>query len=340
MLGRYLRDDDAVLVTTILDDDEMLTPTCAQRACEVRGIIACKTHGAVAHSSTVNKEARHVAHDRAHTCGVSEQALRLRAADGAVLSAAIEGGSGPLLLLIPGLGATRRVFDPLAPALQRRHRVITYDPRGVGDSERGTLPISMPVLAADAAAVIDAAGEGRVDVFGASMGGVVAQQLAVDHHDVVRRLILAATQSPGSHAVPANPAVRAALLGRGARTPEEAYRIACTVLYSRAFQRAHPEFIDDQVHVRSQHPVPPRVFREQLAAIEEASSLWDQLPLIAAPALVMHGTADAVAPFENAVLLADRIAGASLRPFDGSGHLFFHERPDESARVVSEFVGA
>lgn len=264
--------------------------------------------------------------------------MQVRAPDGAVLAATIDGGDGPPLLLIPGLGATRRVFDPFAPALKRRHRVITYDPRGVGDSERGTLPLSMPVLAADAAAVIDASGEDSVDVFGASMGGVVAQQLAVDHYDLLRKLILAATQAPGSHAVPAEPAARAALLGRGARTPEDAYRIACTVLYSPAFQRAHPEFIEEQVRLRSHHPVPPHVFHEQLAATQRASSLWDQLPLIATPTLVMHGTADAVSPFENAIVLSNRIAGAGLRRFDDAGHLFFHERPDESARVVSEYL--
>lgn len=262
------------------------------------------------------------------------------AADGAALAVSVEGDGDPLLL-IPGLGATRRVFDPLAPALSSRHRVIRFDPRGVGDSERGTAAVSMAVLAADAAAVLDtASGPSAIDVFGASMGGVVVQQFAVDHPERVRRLIVAATQPPGSHAIPADPGARAALLGRGARTPEEAYRIACTVLYSPAFQRAHPEFIEEQVRVRAAHPIPARVFRDQLAAMAEASGLWEQLPAIAAPALVMHGTADVVSPFENAGLLVRRIPGSRLRPFDASGHLFFHERPDESARVISEFLRA
>lgn len=262
--------------------------------------------------------------------------MAVRAADGAALAAAVD-GEGPSLLLIPGLGATRRVFEPFAPALSRRHRVITYDPRGVGDSERGSLPLSMAQLAADAAAVIAAAGGAPLDVLGASMGGVVAQQLTADHPELVRRLILAATQPPGSHAVPADPAAAAALLGRGAHTPEEAYRIACTVLYSPQFQRAHPEFIDEQVRIRTQRPLPPRVFRDQLAAMRQATGLWERLPDIAAPVLVAHGTADAVSPFENAQLLVRRIAPARLRPFE-AGHLFFHERREESGRVVSEFL--
>lgn len=260
------------------------------------------------------------------------------AADGAGLAVSVD-GDGPPLLMIPGLGATRRVFDPLMPALRTRHRVIRFDPRGVGDSERGTAAITMAALAADAVAVMNASsGREAIDVFGASMGGVVAQQLVADHPDRVRRLMLAATQPPGAHAIPADPASRAALLGRGAHTPEEAYRIASTVLYSPLFQRAHPEFIEEQVRVRAQHPVPARVFRDQLAAMSAASGLWDHLPAIVAPTLVMHGTADLVSPFENAGLLVRRIAGARLRAFDASGHLFFHERPDESARVVTEFL--
>lgn len=260
------------------------------------------------------------------------------APDGAALAVSAEADGAPLLL-VPGLGATRRVFDPLMPVLRTRHRVIRFDPRGVGDSERGTAALTMAVLAADAVAVLNASsGPEAIDVLGASMGGVVAQQLVVDHPDRVRRLILAATQPPGAHAIPADPTARAALLGRGAHTPEDAYRIACTVLYSPQFQRAHPEFIDEQVRVRAQHPIPARVFRDQLAAMSAASGLWDELPVVAAPTLVMHGTADVVSPFENAGLIVRRIPGARLRPFDASGHLFFHERPEESARVITEFV--
>ena len=275
---------------------------------------------------------------RAHSSAVAEQRLTAIAADGAALAVSVEGDGAPVLL-IPGLGATRRVFDPLVPALRTRHHVIRFDPRGVGDSERGTSVLTMPVLAADAVAVMNASsGSEPTDVFGASMGGVVAQQLVVDHPDRVRRLILAATQPPGAHAIPADPASRAALLGRGAHTPEEAYRIACTVLYSPQFQRAHAEFIEEQVRVRAQHPIPARVFRDQLAAMSAASALWAYLPGVGASTLVMHGTADLVSPFENAGLLASRISGARLRPFDGSGHLFFHERADESARVITEFL--
>ena len=258
-------------------------------------------------------------------------------ADGVPLAVS-ETGAGEPLLLIPGLGASRRVFDPVAPSLAARYRVITYDPRGIGDSPVGHLPLTMAQLAEDATAVLRAAGLESAHVLGASMGGVVAQRLVADHPACVSALILAATAPPGDRAVPADPRVTAALLGKGARTPAEAYRKACTVLYSVAFQRTHPDFIEEQVRQRAARPVPARVFSAQLRALRAPSDVWDRLPSVTAPVLVTHGTADAVTPFDNARLLAGRIPRARTRWFDGCGHLFFHERPEESARVIHEFI--
>jgi len=263
--------------------------------------------------------------------------LTVDAAFGARLAVTLH-GEGPALLLIPGLGASRRVFDPIVQSLAGRHRVVVYDPRGVGDSALGTAALTLPLLAADAVAVLEACGAESADVFGASMGGVVAQHMALEHQPHVRRLILAATSPGGGHAIPADPRVTAALLGKGARTPADAYRKACTVLYSPKFQRTHQDFIEEQVRIRSAHPVRGRVFAAQLEALHTQDDLFDRLPSLTMPTLVAHGTADVVSPFENAQLLASRIPGAQTRRFDECGHLFFHERPEESARVVGEFL--
>jgi pimeloyl-ACP methyl ester carboxylesterase len=152
--------------------------------------------------------------------------------------------------------------------------------------------------------------------------------------------VLAATSPGGEKAIPPDPRVTAALMGKGARTPAEAYRIACTVLYSPQFQRAHQEFIDEQVRVRAAHPVDGRVFAAQLKALAAGGDIFGRLSQIRAPTLVAHGTADAVTPFENADVLASLIPRARRRWFESCGHLFFHERPEESARVVDEFLRA
>jgi 3-oxoadipate enol-lactonase len=267
---------------------------------------------------------------------MSDARLTARAPDGVALAVFVVGEGDPLLL-IPGLGARAAVFDPIVGDLAREHRVISFDPRGIGESENGG-DVTLTNMAADAVAVLDAADAPVAAVFGASMGGLVAQHVVVDHADRVGHLVLAATGPGGDHGVDADPANQAALLGKGARTPEEAYRLACTVLYSRQFQRTHAEFIEAQVRERSLHPVRPRVFSAQFNAMSRPDSSFERLTTVTAPTVVLHGTEDVVTPFENARILARQIPGAVLRPFDGCGHLFFHERPAETARVVTEHL--
>jgi len=267
---------------------------------------------------------------------MAEVRLTARTSDGVALSVVVDGEGEPLLL-IPGLGAGRSAFTPIVPDLAKAHRVITFDPRGIGESE-GVGNTTLTAMAADVVAVLDAVDVAAAAIFGASMGGLVVQHVVVDHPARVANLMLAATSPGGDAGVDPRPEDQAKLLGKGARTPEEAYRIACTVLYSPQFQRAHPEFIDAQVRERATHPVRPRVFSAQFNAMWQPDDSFTHLASVTVPTLVMHGTDDVVIPFENARILARQIPGAQLRPFDGCGHLFFHERPAETARVVTEHL--
>jgi pimeloyl-ACP methyl ester carboxylesterase len=258
------------------------------------------------------------------------------AKDGAELAVSVA-GAGPPLLLIPGLGATRVVFDPILPLLTPHLTVAVYDQRGIGASQLTPGPYTTEQLGDDAAAVIEGLGLERAAVLGASFGGMVAQQLAIRHPTSVNTLVLAAT-GPGAahHAREPDPSATAALLGTGARTAEDAYRLACTALYSRRFQAEHPEFIEQQVRDRGRRPIAARAFQAQRAA-SSGHDVWDKLPSITAPTLVLHGSEDMVMPVANARLLAERIPGARLTVFDGAGHLFFHEEPERTAELVVAF---
>ena len=256
--------------------------------------------------------------------------------DGVRLAVSVSGDGAPLLM-IPGLGSTRRVYAPIVPALAAARRVAVYDPRGVGGSDVPPGPYPMARLAADCVAVADALGCDAFDLFGASMGGLTAQHVAVLHAGRVRRLILAAT-GPGRHAaVPPAPAATAALLGRGARSPGEAYRMACTVLYSPRFWRENPGFIEGEIAHRASHPIPGRAFSAQFRASREAD-VSGRLGEIAVPTLVLHGTDDALVPLQNAEMLVRLIPGARRYWFDGRGHLFFHEDPALTAEVLLSFL--
>jgi pimeloyl-ACP methyl ester carboxylesterase len=256
--------------------------------------------------------------------------------DGVRLAVSVTGDGEPLVM-IPGLGATRRMYAPIVPALAERHQVIVYDPRGVGDSDVPTGPYPMARLAADCVAVAVSLGAARFHLFGASMGGLTAEHVGVLHPAGVRCLLLGAT-GPGRHGtVPAAPAATAALLGRGAGTPAEAYRMACTVLYSPRFQRDRPDFIEDEVAHRAAHPIAGRAFSAQFRASRDAD-IGARLGEISAPTLVLHGTEDVLVPLANAELLTKLIPGARRYWFDGCGHLFFHEDPDRTVEVMLSFL--
>jgi 3-oxoadipate enol-lactonase len=258
------------------------------------------------------------------------------APDGIPLAVSVH-GEGPPLLMIPGLGSARRVYDPIVPGLATRRRVIVYDPRGIGGSGISDGPYTMAQLAADAASVLDAAGEPAAAVWGASMGGMVAQHVALDHPARVSRLFLACTGPGSSHAVRADPEATRALLGKGARTLGEAYRMACTVMYTERFQRERPDVIDEQVRLREAHPVRARAFNAQYEAVR-GHDTWSRLPAIAAPTLVIHGADDRVMPVGNGEVLAERIPGARLVVLPEAAHLFFHEDPDQTVALILDFL--
>ena len=259
------------------------------------------------------------------------------APDGAQLAVTVS-GSGPVLLLIPGLGATRVVYDPLVPLLRDRREVVVYDQRGIGGSQFTPGPYSTEQLADDAAAVLDGLDIAQCAVLGASFGGMVATQLALRHQQRLSALILAATGPGYAHLLEEpGPGATDALLGKGARTPEEAYRRACTVLYSQRFQREHPDFIEAQVRDRGRRPIAARAFQAQYAA-SRAHDAWDELPSLRVPTLVLHGEEDAVMPAANARAMAARIPGAEYVEFAGEGHLFFHEDPAATAQAVLAFT--
>ncbi len=261
--------------------------------------------------------------------------------DGVRLAVEVHKGGTPAgcaLLLIPGWGTSRRTFDPLIPYLTPFSRVITYDPRGLGESGMSDPPWTSTQLVDDALSVVQAVeGEAKVDVFGVSMGGGIAQQLAVDHPDRVRRLILAATALGGKAIVSFGSEARDRLLGRGTRTPEAAYRIASTVLYSERFLREHADFIDGEARERGTHPVRAKVHSAQNQATAEIN-VAGRLAALRIPTLILHGTEDAVIPLSDAEMLESRIPGARHHWFEGLGHVFIHEDPVAVARTITEFL--
>ena len=246
-------------------------------------------------------------------------------------------GDGPPVLLIMGLGSNAYGWYRTIPWLSQHHRVIAFDNRGVGRSDVPEGPYTMAQMAADTAAVIQASGHERVDVIGASLGGMIAQHLTLAHASRVRSLTLICTTPGGPNSVRAADNVLAAMV-EGGEDPSTIYRRNAWFLYSDDTRTNHPERIEDDLVHRQKIPTTPAGYLGQVQAAM-GHDTWDQLSSIAVPTLVVHGTADLLIPPDNGRLLAERIAGAQLVLVPGAGHMLQSDGGDVTREAILAFLG-
>jgi 3-oxoadipate enol-lactonase len=241
-------------------------------------------------------------------------------------------GDGEPLLLLAGQANSRRWWDPLRDDFAARHRTVALDALGTGASTApGGAEYSTRRFAADAVAVLDAAGIGRAHVYGTSMGGKVAQWLAIDHPERVGALVLGCTTPGGPRALVAGREVVGPLAGPEA----SARRALAELMVSPGWLDRHPGGADAVLGDPGMTQAARRGHRLASARHDASAALGR----IAAPTLVLHGTDDAFCPPGNAALLVAGIAGAALRLFDGARHAYFLEyRAAASAAVLAHLA--
>ena len=246
-------------------------------------------------------------------------------------------GEGEPLFLIAGLGATHELWELQAPSFARWYRVVTFDNRGAGDSDKPPEPYSIALFADDTAALMDALGIERAHVYGQSMGGIIAQEFALRHPQRLRCLVLGCTTFGGPNSVLPSPEAAAVLSGMPNLPEEQAVDRVLEVFYSPRYRREHPE--EARQRIQSYFPLrtPPDAYARQLMACLTFDA-YDRLPQIAAPTLVINGAEDTLLPPENSRIIAQRIPGAELVLFPEAGHLYFHEVPEEADAAVADFL--
>lgn len=242
-------------------------------------------------------------------------------------------GSGPAVLLILGQGMSVEAGWRTVERLAGQFRVLTFDNRDMGRSDRSPLPYAVAQMARDARAVLDAAGEARAHVYGISLGGMVAQEFALRYRDRVGALVLGATTPGGPFAVPRDPQVLTFYTRVGAMGPEEAEWAAVPYSYGTKTRRDHGDRIAADIARRLQHPPDTLGYLHQVAAAATHSTLH-RLSDIAAPTLVVHGGQDKLQSTQNASLLAGAIRGAELRIWPEAGHLYVTDEPDADLEVA------
>ncbi len=229
-------------------------------------------------------------------------------------------GEGPPLLLISGLGGGTWTWSGLIPDFAEHYRVITFDNRGAGKSAAPPGPYDVKGFAADALCILKHLGVERTFVLGLSMGGMIAQELALLDGRRVRALVLACTHCGGEARVPPAVEVVARLISNDGLTREEIIEKNIPLFLSEECRTGHPEVVDAYRRLQLEGPVQPEhAFHAQLRAID-AFDTCDRLADIMAPTLLITGTEDMLAPIENARYIAAHIPGAELVELQGAGH--------------------
>ena len=250
-------------------------------------------------------------------------------------------GRGDALLLIMGLGASSAAWDPkLVETLAQDFMVITYDNRGTGRSDKPQDPYTLEMFASDAAALLDHLKIEKTHVFGVSMGGMIAQEFALNHAARVQTLTLGSTTFGGKHAVPAPPASLAILTApRDGISPEEVIRRGWPLSYSRAYIESHRAELEATIPRLLEHPTPPFAFKRHFEATLKLHT-YSRLKEIRVPTLVVAGADDVLIPARNSELIAAQIQGAQLLIIPAVGHNFFTAGQEPFLRALIPFLKA
>jgi pimeloyl-ACP methyl ester carboxylesterase len=233
-----------------------------------------------------------------------------------------------------GLGYSLEMWHRTLPMLAGHYRTIVFDNRGVGRSDVPPGPYPIATMAADAAAVMDSAGMERAHVFGVSMGGMIAQELALQQPQRVLSLILGCTHCGMTKAVPADPQVIKLLFTRATMTPDEAFEATVPIVYDPGTPR---ERIEEDFALRRRHYPTERGYLAQLQGIMSWESA-SRLGRLSVPTLIIHGESDRLVPPENGRILAELIPGARLLMLSEASHIFMTDQPDSSNRAILDFL--
>ncbi len=247
-------------------------------------------------------------------------------------------GEGEPVLLIGGFTMVKESWELQVVELAKRFRVITFDNRGVGETTVPTEPFTIDEMAADTVGLMDALSIDSAHIFGVSMGGLIAQVLALDHPDRVGKVALGCTTHGGRRAVQPSREVME-VLAKAADPSievEKSVRIRLPTIFSERFIREEPERLEEFVRFSVQYWPTPQGAAGQMGALS-VFNVRRRLGEIRCPVLAITGAEDRMMPPENARLLAEGIEGAAHYLVADAGHSFFLEKPDEVNRVLIDF---
>jgi 3-oxoadipate enol-lactonase len=243
------------------------------------------------------------------------------------------GAPGEPVLMIMGLAASSRLWYRLVPWLSRRHRVILFDNRGTGGSPPVRSRLTMASMAVDALTVLDEAGVDSAHVVGASMGGMIAQHIALDHRDRVTSLVLACTTPGGRSGAPPWQLLVASAL-RPFFGSRRTFPVVAPVLYAQKTRDERPDRLREDLDRRIQDNTPALTVYAQMSAIGGHDTRGRLGELAGLPTLVVHGLEDKLVPPGRGRELAELIPGARLELIPSCGHLLATDAEEATASAI------
>ncbi|OLS16388.1 MAG: alpha/beta hydrolase [Promethearchaeota archaeon CR_4] len=244
-------------------------------------------------------------------------------------------GKGFPLVLIMGLGANLDWWQPdFLAAVEKRFKLIMFDNRGAGRSNDPGEDYTVKTLADDAVGLMDALKIPKAHVLGISLGGMIAQEFAINYPQRVQKLVLAATSPGGDKTEPPSPEAMELLSGdRSTKTEEQNAKDLIPILYTPDFPKNHPREIELFMKQVLKAPIKPDPYQRQLGAIMSFES-GERLKQVKTPTLVIHGKKDILIPYGNGKKISELIPKAKFVLFDHSGHALFSEEKAVTQMVI------
>jgi pimeloyl-ACP methyl ester carboxylesterase len=222
------------------------------------------------------------------------------------------------------------------PALSQHFQVIAFDNRGAGRSDKPVMEYSIRQFADDTAGLIDSLDISKIHVLGISMGGYIAQELALNYPDTVKSLVLGCTGCGGDRAVIMSPERMEKFTANKGLNPEEILRKDMDIYFSDEYVSQNTEKIEKFVEISMRYYQPADAFLRQFDACMRHDT-GDRLHHISTPTLVMTGDDDPLVPPQNSDILKSLIPGAELSIFAGGRHCFFIEEADRFNKEAVHF---
>ena len=251
-------------------------------------------------------------------------------------------GDGQPLILIAGFATAQNAWFPLLRAFIKHYRVVTFDNRGIGGSDKPTGPYTTKMMAGDTIALMDHLGIDRAHILGGSMGGMIAQHIAIGHPQRVDKLILFSTSAGGQPLRDMLFDLTEATTPNWNRSSSDLagadLRKLTAAIASRSFNQPFNRLMVVPLARLMLRLGITKVPAGQIEAMMTHDVL-DRLNLIQAPTLILTGSKDRLMPPQSSEVLASRIAGAKLVIIDGGSHVVAGEMLDRFTKEVLGFLG-